>query len=51
MATATTPWRQPRSAGCRGARADRDAFTIGPYLFAQLPQISAAVEGFEDVTQ
>ncbi|MEZ4520009.1 MAG: asparagine synthase-related protein, partial [Chloroflexota bacterium] len=36
-------------AGARGLTFD--AFTIGPYLFAQLPQISAAVEGFEDVTQ
>ncbi len=28
-----------------------DAYTITPYLFAELPQITAAIEGFEDVTQ
>lgn len=28
-----------------------DAFTITPYLFDRLPDIIAAVEGFEDVTQ
>lgn len=28
-----------------------DAFTIGPYLFDRLPDIIAAAEGFQDVTQ
>ncbi|WP_374686503.1 asparagine synthase-related protein [Promineifilum sp.] len=28
-----------------------DAFTLSPYLFDRLPDVLAAVEGFEDVTQ
>ncbi|MBP6016364.1 MAG: hypothetical protein KA586_06555 [Candidatus Promineofilum sp.] len=36
-------------AGARGLPFDR--FTVGPYLFARLPRILAAVEGFQDVTQ
>ncbi len=36
-------------AGARGLPFDK--FTVGPYLFAQLPSIMAALEGFQDVTQ
>lgn len=36
-------------AGARGLSFDR--FIIGPYLFARLPHIVAALEGFQDVTQ
>lgn len=38
-----------RVAAARGL--DFSAFTITPYLFANLHDINAAVEGFEDVTQ
>ena len=36
-------------AGARGLPFDK--FTVGPYLFAELPHVLAALEGFQDITQ
>ena len=35
----------------RARRLNFDAFTIRPYLFARLPRVLAAIEGFQEVTQ